>query len=416
MSPEDLYKFDRSEALMTRARKVVPSGLYGHVSPALLVPGAYPNFLARGHGCHIWDVDGNEYIDFMCSYGPIVLGHNHPRVDEAARAQQARADCLNLPGEVWVELAELLVDITPIADWAVFAKNGSDVTSWSLAVARAHTRRNKVIMAAGAYHGAHPWCTPIPTGIPDADRANVLTFRYNDLDDLRRVVAENRGDIAGLILCPFRHDAFHESEMPAPGFHQAVRELCDQEGIVLILDDIRAGFRLHLGGSGEVLGLRPDLTCYCKAIANGYALSVGLGREELRQAAQSIFFTGTFWPATVSMAAAIATINTLREEGGIQRMEAMGTRLRQGFDQQARSLGLAIKQTGPPAIPFMTFDADAGSFQRNRVFCAECSRRGVFFHPHHNWFLSAAHSEADIDQTLAVSEVAFKIVKEQFGS
>jgi glutamate-1-semialdehyde 2,1-aminomutase len=416
MSPDDLYKFDRSEALMTRARKVVPSGLYGHVSPALLVPGAYPNFLARGKGCHIWDVDGNEYIDFMCSYGPIVLGHNHPRVDEAARAQQSQADCQNLPGEVWVELAELLVDITPIADWAVFAKNGSDVTSWSLAVARAHTRRNKVIMAAGAYHGAHPWCTPISTGIPDAERANVLTFRYNDLDDLRRVVAENRGDIAGLILCPFRHDAFHESEMPAPGFHQAVRELCDQEGIVLVLDDIRAGFRLHLGGSGEVLGLRPDLTCYCKAIANGYALSVGLGREGLRQAAQSIFFTGTFWPATVSMAAAIATINTLREEGGIQRMEAMGTRLRQGFDQQARSLGLAITQTGPPAIPFMTFDADAGSFQRNRVFCAECSQRGVFFHPHHNWFLSAAHTEADIDQTLAVSEVAFKIVKEQFGS
>jgi glutamate-1-semialdehyde 2,1-aminomutase len=416
MSPDDLYKFDRSEALMTRARKVVPGGLYGHLSPALLVPGAYPNFLARGKGCHIWDVDGNEYIDFMCSYGPIVLGHNHPRVDEAARAQQSQADCQNLPGEVWVELAELLVDITPIADWAVFAKNGSDVTSWSLAVARAHTRRNKVIMAAGAYHGAHPWCTPISTGIPDAERANVLTFRYNDLDDLRRVVAENRGDIAGLILCPFRHDAFHDSEMPAPGFHQAVRELCDQEVIVLILDDIRAGFRLDLGGSGEVLGLRPDLTCYCKAIANGYALSVGLGREELRQAAQSIFFTGTFWPATVSMAAAIATINTLREEGGIQRMEAMGTRLRQGFDQQARSLGLAIKQTGPPAIPFMTFDADAGSFQRNRVFCAECSRRGVFFHPHHNWFLSAAHTEADIDQTLAVSEVAFKIVKEQFGS
>jgi glutamate-1-semialdehyde 2,1-aminomutase len=416
MSPDDLYKFDRSEALMARARKVVPSGLYGHVSPALLVPGAYPNFLARGQGCHIWDVDGNEYIDFMCSYGPIVLGHNHPRVDEAARAQQARADCQNLPGEVWVELAELLVDITPIADWAVFAKNGSDVTSWSLAVARSHTRRNKVIMAAGAYHGAHPWCTPIPTGIPDADRANVLTFRYNDLDDLRRVAAENRGDVAALILCPFRHDAFHDSEMPAPGFHQGVRQLCDQEGIVLVLDDIRAGFRLHLGGSGELLGLRPDLTCYCKAIANGYALSVGLGREELRQAAQSIFFTGTFWPATVSMAAAIATINTLREEGGIQQMEAMGTRLRRGLDQQASSLGLAIKQTGPPAIPFMTFDADGGSFQRSRVFCAECSRRGVFFHPHHNWFLSAAHTEADIDQTLAVAEVAFKIVKEQFGS
>jgi glutamate-1-semialdehyde 2,1-aminomutase len=414
MPPDDLYKFDRSEALMARARKVIPSGIYGHQSPVLLVPGAYPSFMARGEGCRIWDVDGNEYIDFMCSYGPIVLGHNHPRVEEAARAQHSQADCQNLPGEVWVELAELLVDITPVADWVMFAKNGSDAASWSLAVARAHTHRNKVLMVDGAYHGTHPWCTPIPTGIPDADRANVLTFPYNDLDAVRRLAAENRGDVAAIILCPFRHDAFHDSEMPAPGFHQGVRKLCDEEGIVLALDDIRAGFRLHLGGSGEVLDLRPDLICYSKAIANGYALAAGLGREELRQAAQSVFFTGTFWPATVAMAAAIATINTLREERGIEQMHAMGMRFRQGLDQQARSLGLAINQTGPPAIPFMTFDADKGSFERNRVFCAESCRRGVFLHPHHNWFLSAAHTEADIDETLAVTEIAFGVVKERF--
>jgi glutamate-1-semialdehyde 2,1-aminomutase len=414
MPPDDLYKFDRSEALMPRARKVIPSGIYGHQSPVLLVPGDYPSFMARGEGCRIWDVDGNEYIDFMCSYGPIVLGHHHPRVEEAVRAQQARADCQNLPGEVWVELAELLVDITPAADWVVFAKNGSDVTSWSLAVARAHTRRTKVIMAAGAYHGAHPWCTPLPTGITDADRANVLTFHYNDLDDLHRVAAENRGDVAALILCPFRHDTFHDQEMPAPGFHQGVRELCDEEDIVLVLDDIRAGFRLHLGGSGELLGLRPDLICYCKAMANGYPLSAGLGREELRQAAQGVFFTGSYWTAAVPMAAAIATINTLREEGSIAHIHAMGMRFRQGLDQQARSLGLAITQTGPPAIPFMTFDADKGTFQRSRVFCSECCRRGVFLHPHHNWFLSAAHREGDIDQALAVTEVAFRVVKERF--
>jgi len=351
----------------------------------------------------------------MCSYGPIVLGHNHPRVEEAAAAARSQGDSHNLPGEVWVELAEMLVDITPAADWVMYAKNGSDVTSWSLAVARTHTRRNKAIMAAGAYHGAHPWCSPIPTGITEADRANVLTFNYNDLDHLRRVVAENRGDVAAIIICPFRHDPFHDEEMPAPGFHQGVRELCDQEGIVLVLDDIRGGFRLHLGGSGELLGLRPDLICYCKAIANGYALAVGLGREELRQAALGVFFTGTYWTASVPMAAAIATINTLREEGGIEHMKAMGMRLRQGLDQQARSRGLPITQTGPPAVPFMTFDADQGGFQRSRVFCGDCSRRGVFLHPHHNWFLSTAHTEADIDEALAVTDTAFGIVKEQFG-
>jgi glutamate-1-semialdehyde 2,1-aminomutase len=414
MLSKQLHVFSRSDALIARAEKVVPHGIYGHQSPKLLTPGEFPSFLARAEGCRFWDVDGNEYIDFMCAYGPMVLGYRHPRVEAAARAQAEKADCLNLPGEVWVELAELLVDITPFADWAVFAKNGSDATTWSLAVARTHTGRPKIVMAAGTYHGVGSWCTPGDAGIPPAQKADVLTFTYNDLDGLRRVVGEHRGEVAGIILTPFRHEAFHDSEMPAPGFLKSVRTLCDEEGIVLILDDVRAGFRLHLGGSGEYFGVQPDITCYCKAIANGYALSAGLGREFLRSAAEQVFFTGSFWTAYVPMAAAVATIETLRDEGGIEQMDAMGTRLREGLDQQARSLGLAIYQSGPPALPFMTFVGDAG-FAKSRVFAGECARRGVFFNPHHNWFLSAAHTADDIDEALDVTEVAFKSVKERFG-
>jgi glutamate-1-semialdehyde 2,1-aminomutase len=202
--------------------------------------------------------------------------------------------------------------------------------------------------------------------------------------------------------------------MPAPGFPEAVRALCDQEGIVLVLDDVRAGFGLNLGGSWEPYGVRPDLICYSKAIANGYPLAAGLGREELRSAAESIFFTGTYWAGAVAMAAAMATINTLREEGGIEQMRAMGQRLRDGLEQQACSLGIPITQSGPPAIPFLTFGDDP-TFEKSRVFAGEAARRGVFLHPHHNWFLMAAHTERDIDQTLAVTEEAFKIVKAQFG-
>jgi glutamate-1-semialdehyde 2,1-aminomutase len=414
MPTEKLYTFDRSNALMERACRVVPGGVYGHQSPQLLVPGSYPIFLARGKGCRIWDVDGNEYIDFMCSYGPIVLGHRHPKVEEAVRAQLEQADCQNVPSERWVELAELLVSITPCADWAVFAKNGSDATSWAIAVARVHTGRSKVIMAEGAYHGSHPWCTPNPVGATEGERMDTLTFQYNDLDDLRRVAAEHRRQVAAIMLCPFRHDVFHNQELPAPGFHEGVRALCDQEGIVLILDDVRAGFRLHLGGSGEALGLRPDLLCYSKAIANGYALSVGLGREELRQAAQQIYLTGSFFFAAASMAAAIATINALRDEGGIEKMRLAGTRFREGMDQQARSLGLAITQSGPPAIPFLTFNNDE-DWERSRLWAGECARRGVFVAPYHNWFLCAAHSEADIDEALVATEAAFKVVKDRFG-
>jgi glutamate-1-semialdehyde 2,1-aminomutase len=415
MTSAHLYTFTQSEELMTRARKVVPSGIYGHKSPAFLTPGAYPMFLTRGEGCRVWDVDGNEYIDFMCSYGPIVLGHGHPKVEEAFSAQAARADGLNLPSEKWVELAELMVSMTPAADWAVFAKNGSDVTSWALTVARAYTGRDKIIMASGAYHGTHPWCAPNTTGIPAAVRALVATFSYNDLEGLKQVVAENAGQVAAVIVSPFRHDFFHDEEMPAPGFPEGVRALCDQEGIVLVLDDVRAGFRLDMRGSWEPYGVRPDLICYSKAIANGHPLAVGLGREELRQAAESIFFTGTFWTAAPPMAAAIATINTLREEDGIEHMRAMGQRFRDGLDQQARSLGLAIKLSGPPAIPFMTFPGDEG-FDRSRLFAGECARRGVFLHPYHNWFLMTAHEERDIDQALGVTEEAFKLVRAQYGA
>jgi len=414
MADKALYTFERSDALMDRARRAVPSGIYGHQSPALLTPGSYPSFLARGEGCRIWDVDGNEYIDFMCSYGPIVLGHRHPRVEEVVRKQLGQADCQNLPGEAWVELAELLAEITPWAGWVAFAKNGSDVTTWSLAVARAYTGRDKVIMAADAYHGIGAWCTPGKAGITPSEKADILTFVYNDLNDLRRVVAENRGAVAGVILTPFRHEAFHNSEMPNPGFLQGVRKICDEEGLVFILDDVRAGFRLNLNGSGEYFGFQPDITCYCKAIANGYPLAAGLGREELRAAAEVVFFTGSFWTAVTPMVAAKATIEVLRDEGGIAQMDAMGRRFREGLDQQARSLGLAITQSGPPAIPFMSFVNDA-AFERNRLFCGECARRGVFLHPHHNWFLSAAHRERDIDEALVATEAGFKAVKSQFG-
>ena len=154
------YTFEQSNALMERAKKVVPGGIYGHQTPLVLTKGAYPSFFARGEGSHIWDVDGNEYIDYMCSYGPIVLGHRHPKVDEAARRQMDLGNCFNAPGPVWVDLAEHLVSITPFADWTVFAKNGSDVCTWATEVARQATGRPKIAMCSGAYHGTHAWCTP----------------------------------------------------------------------------------------------------------------------------------------------------------------------------------------------------------------------------------------------------------------
>ena len=409
-----MYEFSKSQDLFIRSAAVIPNGIYGHQTPLVLVPGAYPYFFERGEGSHVWDVDGNEYIDYMCSYGPIVLGHRHPKVEEAALAQMRKGNCFNGPSPLWAELAEYLVGLTPFADWTVFAKNGSDVCTWAIQVAREHTGRAKIVMAEGAYHGTHAWCTPMDAGTIPEDRSNILTFKFNDLAGLRQLVETHEKDIAGIIISPFKHDAFHDQELPVEGFHAGIRHLCDEKGVVLILDDVRCGFRLHMGGSGEYFGVQPDLSTYCKAIANGYPLSACVGRESLRGAAERVFFTGSYFTSAVPMAAALACLRELDATGGIEHMRHVGTMLCRGLEEQARGHGLAITVTGPPAIPFMSFKEDTG-FERNKVFGAACAARGVYVHPHHNWFLSAAHSEEDIRRTLDVTDVAFKEVRQQFA-
>ena len=403
-------RYAESEALLARARRVVPGGIYGHQAPRMVVPGAFPYFFERAEGCRVWDVDGNEYIDLMCSYGPIVLGHRHRTVEAAVHEQLQRGDCFDAPTRLWVELAEHLVGITPFADWAAFAKNGSDVCTWAVEVAREHTGRRKVIKALGAYHGAHAWCTPVPAGVTPEDTANVLTFTYNDLDGLDRLVEAQRDTVAAIIVSPFRHDAFHDQELPVEGFLPGIRRLCDAQGIVFILDDVRAGFRLHLGGSGERFGVRPDLACYAKALANGYPLSACLGAESLRAAAERVYFTGSYFTSAVPMAAALACLREIEASGAIAHMERVGLMLQRGLEAQAARHGLEVVYSGPPALPFMSFKDDT-QFGRSRIFAAACAERGVYLSPYHNWFLSSAHGEDDIAQVLDATDDAFAAVR-----
>ena len=155
-----IYKFSRSIELFDRATKIIPGGIYGHQSPALTVLGSFPYYVTKADGCRYWDVDGQEYIDYMCAYGPMVLGYNYPKVEDVVEKQRKLGDCFNHPTELMVELAEYLIEIIPVAQWVVFAKNGSDLTTWALQVAREHTGRKKIIMVSGTYHGTHAWCSP----------------------------------------------------------------------------------------------------------------------------------------------------------------------------------------------------------------------------------------------------------------
>ena len=412
---EKTYTFEKSIALFSRATKVVPGGIYGHQSPVLTVPGSFPYFIQSAEGCRIRDVDGNEYIDFMCGYGPIVVGYNNPRVEEAATAQAREMNISNLPGPLWVELSERLVKQTPIADWVVYAKNGSDVTTWSLMVAREHTGKKKILKAKDTYHGTHAWCTPLPPGVMPEDLANVVSFNWNDMDDFHRKLKTVGDDLAGIITTPFRHEAFHASVLPQEGFFQELRKVCDERGAVLIMDDVRAALRLNLGGSNEYFNYKPDMICMSKAVANGYAISVCAGREELMNTASNVYFSGTYWTASPPLAAAMATLDELEEKNGVDTMFKIGRMLCSGLEECAQSHGLQISMSGPPSMPFMTF-SNENDFRRNQVFAAETTKRGVFFHPHHNWFISTAHTEDDIKEALGVADTAFGIVKKQFGS
>lgn len=407
------YTFDESMRLFARAARVIPGGIYGHESPALTVPGFFPYYTQRAAGCRYVDVDGNEFIDYLCGYGPMVLGYNNPVVDEAAVAQRLRADCTNHPAPVMVELAECLVDMVPIADWAFFGKNGGDMTTYATLVARSQTGRKKIVMVQGHYHGVAPWCTSLGHGgITPEDHLNILQVQWNDLDGFEALVRKHPGEIAGFIAMPYHHITFGEQELPAPGYWQGVERICRQEGIVLIVDDVRAGFRLHLGGSNEYFGFRPDLICFSKAIANGYPISACVGRKELMNAAGRVFFTGSFWFAAVPMAAAVATLRELRRIDAVAKMARTGRMLMDGLKGIADRLGLEVRLSGPPALPYMSFPRDPNLYAM-QLFCSEMAMRGSFLNPHHNWFISAAHDEKDVQETLGHAEEAFQVVKER---
>jgi glutamate-1-semialdehyde 2,1-aminomutase len=394
--------------LRDRARAVIPGGMYGHQAAAGL-PAEYPQFMRGGRGARIWDADGNEYVDLMCSYGPVVLGHQHPAVEAAARAQAALGDCQNGPGPVMVELAELMVATVGHADWAMFAKNGTDATTMCCTIARAQTGCKRILVARGAYHGAAPWCTPRPDGTTAEDRANLGYFTYNDLESVQAAVDEADGDLAGILVSPFRHDAGYDQELADPGFARGLRELCTATGAALILDDVRCGFRLHLGSSWEPIGVAPDLSAWSKAIANGHPLAAVLGSDAFRGGAERVFVTGSFWFSAVPMAAAIATVAALRAEDSVAAMAQAGAVLKDGILAQAQARGIDVNYTGPPQMPYLTFPGDRGHALVSE-FAAEALRRGAFIHPRHNWFVSAAMTGDDIALALEATDAAFAAV------
>jgi len=405
----DMQFNTEGHSLLDRAHAVIPGGMYGHQHVRLQWPGA-PQFFTKGQGPYIWDVNGSRYIDLICSYGPILHGHRHPIVEAAVALQMRLGDCQNTPSPLMVDLAERMVSIVDHADWAMFMKNGTDATTLALTIARAATGRKKILVANGAYHGAAPWCTPNMNGVPAEERANLLYYAYNDVASVDQAISKAGTDLAGIIVSPFRHDAGSDQELVDIRFARHLRQQCDRLNAVLILDDVRCGLRMALGSSWEPIGIRPDLSAWSKAIANGHPLAALLGSDSLREAAKDVFATGSFWFSAVPMAAALATINLLERESGVQHMHRIATAITNGMAEQAASAGLDVRITGHPTMTYLKFVHEQDWYWTTR-FASECARRGLYIHPRHNWFVSTAITDDIVANILAVTEASFATLK-----
>jgi glutamate-1-semialdehyde 2,1-aminomutase len=383
--------------------------MYGHQSTGLL-PDVFPQFFTRAEGTRLWDADGNQYIDYMCAYGPNLLGYRHEAVDAAAAAQQRLGDTMTGPSEVMVDLSEKLVSLVKHAGWAMFCKNGTDATSMAVVIARAYSNRRKILVARKTYHGSAHWCSPRPAGIVEEDRAHIVYYQYNDPESLEAAFKSAGDDVAAVMATALRHEIFEDQALPNPEFARTARRLCDESGALLVLDDVRAGFRLARDCSWSTVGVQPDLSCWGKVIANGYPISALMGSDKAREAAQRIFVTGSFWFSAVPMAAAIATLTEIEKSDYLERIKTTGLMLRDGLDQQAKAHGFQLRQTGPAQMPQIFFEDDP-DFRLKYCWTEEALTRGVYLHPYHNMFISAALSEGDVEATLEITDDAFKTLR-----
>lgn len=383
-----------TDALVRRARELTIGGGQGH-KRGMDVPG-YPRFAVRGNGCRFWDDQGREFIDYLCAFGPIVLGYAHPKVDEAVKRQIDQGVIFNVPHPLESDLAERLVDMIPCAEMVSYFTGGSGATTGAVYVARAYTGRQKIVRCG--YHGWHDWCQPGRAYVPDAVGKLTIAMEYNDADGLRNIFREHRNQIACVIMEPILGDG------PKPGYLEEVKAICAQHGTLLIFDEVKTGFRFAFGGAQEYLNIAPDLATFGKAMANGYDIGVLVGPSKIMAACEDVWLAATFHAHLTGIAAAMAVIDEMRATHGISVIWRQGKKLMDGLDEIARRHGVDARCAGYPPMPILRFSKESEDIGRR--FWEGTAKRGIYFHPGHPWFVSTAHDDAAIEQTLAASEEA----------
>jgi glutamate-1-semialdehyde 2,1-aminomutase/spore coat polysaccharide biosynthesis protein SpsF len=399
-----------TNAVWSRAEPLIPAGTQTlSKGPTQYVQGVAPVYLQKGQGSRVWDVDGNEYIDYPMGLGCIILGHGYPRVNEAIQRQLQDGISFSLMHPLEVELAELLVSVMPWAEMVRFGKNGSDATTGAIRAARAYTGREKVFHCG--YHGWHDWYIAGTTrnkGVPQGSIELQFEFPYNDLTALRELFDAHPAQVAAVIMEPYR------TTPPDSGYLEGVKELAHANGAILIYDEVASGFRFRLGGINEIYGVTPDIGCFGKAMGNGMPISTIVGPSEVMKIFDELFYSFTFGGECLSLAASIATIEELRDNDVYTHTWEMGRRLMEGYNRMASDLKVqqCTQVVGLPPLTVPTFVDQSGipSLLLKSLFQQEVLKRGILFGASH--CVSYSHSEADIDMTLAAYYEALVVLKQ----
>jgi glutamate-1-semialdehyde aminotransferase len=399
-----LNRFDRSRALWERAERVIPMGTQTlSKSPTQFVQGVTPIYLERGKGSHVWDVDGNEYVDYPMALGPVILGYAEPVVDDAVRKQIESGVTFTLMHPLEVEVAERIVRMCPGVEAVRFGKSGSDAVSAAVRAARALTGRDRVLVAG--YHGWHDWyigSTTRNAGVPKVVQDLTGVVAFNDLDALATSLGEG-AEIAAVVVEP------SGASTPDPGYLQGVIDAAHAVGTLVIFDEVITGFRLAPGGARERYGVLPDLSCYGKALGNGMPIAAIAGRWEVMRVFEEIFFSGTHGGETLSLAAAAAVLDTVADGTVLAGINQLGTRMLGGIRSliEAHDIGQVVTVGGEPERAVVGFAGDQPLVVKSWV--QQCqAERGVLFNG--SMFICRRHSEADVDRALEGFDTAFATI------
>jgi len=422
----------RSQELFAEALRYIPGGVNSPVR-AFRAVGGTPFFAQKAHGARVEDIDGNTYIDYVCTWGPSILGHAHPDVIAAVKAAADRGTSFGIPNPLEVELARKICDWVPSVQKVRMTNSGTEATMSAIRLARGFTRRDKIIKFDGCYHGhvdsllvkagsgALTLGTPDSAGIPAALAALTLALPFNDVDALRHTFEQNKGEIAAVIVEPIPANA--GLVLPAPGYLETMRKLCTEHGALLIFDEVMTGFRLARGGAQELLGIRPDLSCFGKVIGGGLPVGALGGRADIMDFLAPlgpVYQAGTLSGNPLAMAAGLAQLKVLEEQNVFAKLEKLGAQLEAEVRSVVKKANVdyVAYRVGSMFCLFFTTravrnldDAKTANLDHFKRFFHAMLARGVYLAPSQfeTGFLSFAHTEADIEQTSRAMGEALRV-------